>query len=268
MRNKLILFLLISFLLHLLLVSAVDMTPEMPDKDKPVSVSIVPKEKKPEPEPAVEPEPEKKPEPVYEDIPLDEDLETDVQQSAPVPEESRSAKAEKPSPKPVPVVPDMGDKQEVAPSADVEVPKVERRKELTKDKIKDMLSPDDIIQKYAEGGGMPEGEDYVSMQYVRLRYQSYFYKFARRLYQVWLYPQDAALRGEQGTVRISFTISRDGMISSVKVVQSSGYPDLDREAVVALKKTAGVPLPESYELNFLKVDAYFKYVLNEGFYVY
>lgn len=58
------------------------------------------------------------------------------------------------------------------------------------------------------------------------------------------------------------------MISGIRVVESSGYPDLDREAVTALKKTAGVPLPESYNLNFLKVDAYFKYVMNEGFYVY
>lgn len=106
------------------------------------------------------------------------------------------------------------------------------------------------------------------MQYVKIKYQSYFYKFSRRLYHVWTYPRESVMRGEQGIVRISFKIAKDGMISGINVIRSSGYPDLDREAVEALRKTAGVPLPDSYDLNFLKVDAYFQYILNKGFVVY
>ncbi|PLX66421.1 MAG: hypothetical protein C0602_12250 [Denitrovibrio sp.] len=281
MRKTLVIFLLLSFLVHLFLVNQVVLTPDKKPENEPVSVSIIPKKKQDKltekPETKAEEKTEtKKQQKVYEDVPLNEELETKLDQSAPVPDVGNDSKkkSEKPEqteqPDKQPEKKTESDKNEIDKSSEkVEVPKVTApEKKLSKKQLREKLSPDDIIQKYADGGGMPDGEDYVSMQYVKLRYQSYFHKFARRLYQVWIYPSAAAMRGEQGTVRISFSISKDGMISGIRVVQSSGYPDLDREAVTALKKTAGVPLPESYELNFLKVDAFFKYVMNEGFYVY
>ena len=264
-------FLLFSILLHLVVVNEIDLTPEFKKKPDPISVSVVPKDK---PQPQAESKQEtKRPNKTIEDTPINEELETDVDQMEHVPEvgsekEDKKAKADK-----------QGEQQRKAEKetqvdtlandkSDIEVPKIAPDKEFSKEQIDGVLNPDDIIEKYAKEGGKVTGEDSVSMQYVKLKYQSYFYKFSRRLYHVWLYPRDAAMRGEHGTVRIAFVISRTGMISGINVIRSSGYPDLDREAVLALKKTAGVPLPQSYKLNFLRVDAYFQYVLGGGFNVY
>lgn len=280
MRLTFIFFILISVALHFLIIAQVDLTPPEKKKKDPVSVSIIEK-KKPKP-PEVKPEPEPKPEEPTkppkeireEDIPpLDEELETDINQLEAVPSERshdkpKERKADKPG-ESAPVQPEESDTQpiEQQDEAPVELPKVEAPKKLTKEELEKILNSKRVIDKYAREGGTPDGEDYVSMQYVKIKYQSYFYKFSRRLYQVWAYPRQAAFRGEQGIVRISFTISRNGMISGINVIQSSGYPDLDKEAVMALKKTAGVPLPKSYELNFLKVDAYFQYTLNNRGYI-
>ncbi|ADD68470.1 TonB family protein [Denitrovibrio acetiphilus DSM 12809] len=280
-NNKLLIFIVISIIIHLIVLSLLDLSTPEKEKERPISVSVIPKEK-PKPAPKEEPAPEAKtPKKTIDDVPLDEDLKTDLDQMAPVPDmgeeqKQMKQKSERQGDEP-PEKPEEtqqrkqkeSSKQEIIDdNAPVQLPSVTPKDELSQGQIDDILNPEDIIDKYAKGGGMPEGEDSVSMQYVKLKYQSYFYKFARRLYQVWAYPRSAAMRGEQGTVRISFVISKDGMISSIKVLQSSGYPDLDREAVSALKKTAGVPLPESYELNFLKVDAYFQYILGGGYIVY
>jgi len=277
MRIRLALFIIISFLVHLFIISLLDVIPPEKKKEK-ISVRMIEK-KKPKPEPP-EPKPEireEAPEETFENIPLDEELETKIDQMAPVPDEGlQREESEKQAEEPIPEEQEKKPKKEEESDiaeldevqAPVEVPKITRKEEPDREKLEGILNPNDIIEKYAREGGEVDGEDTVSMQYVKLKYQSYFYKFARRLYQVWLYPRAAAYRGEHGTVRIKFSIARDGMISGIKVVKSSGYPDLDREAVQALKKTAGVPLPPSYELNFLRVDAYFQYVLGGGFNVY
>ncbi|HET8997338.1 MAG TPA: energy transducer TonB, partial [Acetobacteraceae bacterium] len=44
------------------------------------------------------------------------------------------------------------------------------------------------------------------------------------------YPQQAALRGEEGTVVLMIHISPEGLVSGVDILQSTGYPDLDRSA--------------------------------------
>jgi len=270
-----VIFLVLSILLHILLLAQFDLTPKTKPKSEPVSVSVIPK-KKPKPQPAPQQKPEVKqnaPKEPIKNIPLDEKLDTKVDQFTPQPDvgkntEEMKRKAENEEQAKRKAEKETKIKSMAEDKTPVEVPKIIPDEKFSKEQLEGILNPDDIIEKYATKGGEKEGEDSVSMQYVKLKYQSYFYKFARRLYQVWLYPKDAAYRGEHGTVRISFVISRDGMISSINIIQSSGYPDLDREAVTALKKTAGVPLPDSYKLNFLKVDAYFQYVLGGGFVVY
>lgn len=64
------------------------------------------------------------------------------------------------------------------------------------------------------------------------------------------YPKQAALRGEEGTVVLMIHISPEGLVSGVDIVQSSGYPDLDRSAQEAVLTwhylpaiKAGQPVP-------------------------
>lgn len=48
------------------------------------------------------------------------------------------------------------------------------------------------------------------------------------------YPKGARQRGEQGDVRMEIFVSASGAVSDVRVVASSGYPELDEAAVKAV----------------------------------
>ncbi len=290
MRGIFLLFLALSLLLHLLFLGIVHFDKKEKPEEKPIEVSIVPKEKKapvPVPPPAPKPQPQRPPQQNYKDMPLDDDIPTELKKQAPALKEKKSA--EKPSEKPVPgkkgedsktepkqrqPEPKTQDKDAVLEKKDnTELPKIssktdqqlrEERQAAEKKRLDDIMNPKETIEKYAKGEGPVTGEDSVSMQYVKMKYQSYFHKFARILYQVWQYPVAAGMRGEQGLVQASFVISKDGKISSIRILQSSGYPDLDNEVLYALKHMSAVPLPESYDLEFLKVDAYFKYIISNS----
>jgi len=81
---------------------------------------------------------------------------------------------------------------------------------------------------------------------------------------VWRYPEESAMNGEQGVVRIKFSILKDGTITNINIISSSGYSRLDQEAVNALKTMGQVPLPDAFGLNILNVDGYFIYSLGGG----
>jgi protein TonB len=132
---------------------------------------------------------------------------------------------------------------------------------IDKEKIGRILNPTDILKEIAknEVPKLTEGEDEVNIEAMKFKYYSYFYKFQRLLYQVWEYPSRSIYNGEEGVVRIRFSILKDGKITNIRIVESSGYPDLDKAAVKALKTMRGIPLPESYKLNILHVDGYFAY---------
>ena len=51
-----------------------------------------------------------------------------------------------------------------------------------------------------------------------------------------VYPLGSRLRGEEGTVRVRVLVGTDGRAQNVEVIQTSGFPLLDRSAVDALKK--------------------------------
>lgn len=143
------------------------------------------------------------------------------------------------------------------PNADLD------RKTLSKNQLENILNPkdiiNDIISKNPEGS--KEGEDEVNFNSMKFKYSSYFHKFKIRLYNVWTYPDSSILKGEEGTVRIKFSILKDGTITGIKVIRSSGYSDLDRSAINALKNMGKVPLSDSFDINVLNVDGYFSYNL-------
>jgi len=70
------------------------------------------------------------------------------------------------------------------------------------------------------------------------------------------YPEQARTLGEEGTVIVTLTIGPDG-ISDVRVWESSGYADLDREALRAAKESTysipevnGEPATETYRVIY------------------
>jgi len=57
-----------------------------------------------------------------------------------------------------------------------------------------------------------------------------------------VYPPLARLHGWQGRVRIGLTIEADGRLSELRVLSSSGYAILDRDAVQTLARIGTLPL--------------------------
>jgi len=63
------------------------------------------------------------------------------------------------------------------------------------------------------------------------------------------YPPDARARGDQGVARVTFTVDRDGWVRGTRIVQSSGSPELDREALAMLARAQPVPRPPEHALT-------------------
>jgi periplasmic protein TonB len=63
------------------------------------------------------------------------------------------------------------------------------------------------------------------------------------------YPEAARARGEQGTVRLALTISRDGRVQSARIIGSSGSSALD-QAALQMARSASCPAMET-SANFI-----------------
>jgi protein TonB len=57
------------------------------------------------------------------------------------------------------------------------------------------------------------------------------------------YPDAARARGIQGVVKVEFKIDREGRLLDSRVVQSSGSPTLDAEALATLQRANPLPAP-------------------------
>jgi protein TonB len=93
------------------------------------------------------------------------------------------------------------------------------------------------------------------------KYMGYFSHMREKIYLVWVYPQEAANRGQQGVVALQFTIERSGAVSKAEVVRSSGYRLLDQYAIKAVREANFNPMPESWPDKNLTILASFIYNL-------
>jgi protein TonB len=57
------------------------------------------------------------------------------------------------------------------------------------------------------------------------------------------YPDAARARGAKGDVRVRFTLDRTGQVTAATVVDGSGYPALDEEALAVLQRASPLPAP-------------------------
>ena len=107
-----------------------------------------------------------------------------------------------------------------------------------------------------------EKEITVDLNTTEYKYISYFTKLKERIYQVWKYPKESQIRREQGNLRIVFTLRKDGYLENVRIVESSGFENLDREVLRTIRVASPYnPFPESWEEEKLKIPATFDYKL-------
>ena len=70
-----------------------------------------------------------------------------------------------------------------------------------------------------------------------------------RLIRYRRYPRMAEFRRQQGVPWIRFVLSREGKVISAQLEQSSGFPELDREAVALPKRAQPFPAPPANKLG-------------------
>jgi len=61
-----------------------------------------------------------------------------------------------------------------------------------------------------------------------------------------IYPQEAQTKGWEGIVKVRLTLARDGRIKKIDTAESSGYPQLDAAAILAIKDASPYPFPKDY----------------------
>jgi protein TonB len=105
--------------------------------------------------------------------------------------------------------------------------------------------------------------DRVDMNTSSFRYISYFTGLRKQIELVWIYPADAVQRGLQGAVQLEMTIEKDGRVSKVRVIESSGYATLDENMLKTIKLASPfAPLPKGWGKERLIVTGSFHYILS------
>lgn len=108
-----------------------------------------------------------------------------------------------------------------------------------------------------------ETGDKIDMNTTNFRFIGYFTSIRKAFELVWVYPGEAVRRGLQGEVHVEFTIQKDGKVSRIKVVETSGHKILDDAVVEGLKLASPFgPLPSSYDKDHLTIVGSFRYVLS------
>ena len=105
--------------------------------------------------------------------------------------------------------------------------------------------------------------DRIDINTSEYRYIGYFTTMRKAIELVWNYPLDAARKGEQGEVGLEFIITKDGHVSQVRLLRSSGFVVLDQAIIHAIQAASPFsPLPDGIGKNRLVVTGSFRYVLN------
>jgi len=71
-------------------------------------------------------------------------------------------------------------------------------------------------------------------------------RFKDEVYRNWTVPQAALFGAARGHVDFEFTVERDGTMSALRLLKSSGTASLDRAAQYALTSSRLLPLPDDY----------------------
>jgi protein TonB len=70
------------------------------------------------------------------------------------------------------------------------------------------------------------------------RFQNYLQRLKARIQSEWGYPDEARRTGIGGELNLLFTLNRAGTLVNIRLLESSGYPVLDNEALRAVKAAA------------------------------
>ncbi len=106
------------------------------------------------------------------------------------------------------------------------------------------------------------GKHTVHLDSQEPRFLDYLSRLKRRVERVWTYPEEAWSNGVSGELLILFTLNKAGTLTAVRLVNSSGFPILDQEALRAVKAAAPYePFPPQLGDDPWNIAATFRYFL-------
>jgi TonB family protein len=104
------------------------------------------------------------------------------------------------------------------------------------------------------------GRETIRLDSQEPRYLDTLARIKRRIELVWGYPEEAMLAGIGGEVLLMFTMRKTGTLTGVRLLQGSGYPSLDQEALRAIKAAAPFdPFPPQTVEDPVNILASFHY---------
>ncbi len=127
--------------------------------------------------------------------------------------------------------------------------------------FKDKFDPFDpeIVQKFAKREESTH-DNSITFDTKEFKYETYMMRLKDRIEGIWRYPPDAAMRGIYGDLYIRFTIKKNGRLSDVALVRTSGHRSLDQAAIQALKDAEPYwPLPDEWGKDALTITGHFVY---------
>ncbi|MCK5540948.1 MAG: energy transducer TonB [Deltaproteobacteria bacterium] len=103
----------------------------------------------------------------------------------------------------------------------------------------------------------------ISLNTLDYKFHSYYLALKRKIELVWEYPYKARQTGVQGRLLMRFIINQDGSLAEVTILRSSGVALLDHEAVRAIRNASPFPpLPKRMNTERLSITATFEYLLS------
>jgi TonB family protein len=118
----------------------------------------------------------------------------------------------------------------------------------------------ELAKKYYEEEPELEKGKVLTLNTSELKFSKYLLNLKRRIEFFWDYPRSSVRKGEQGKLRINFSISKDGSVEVIDVVKSSNYPALDDAAVTAIRLASPFnAFPEDFRTDKINIRARFEY---------
>ena len=93
-----------------------------------------------------------------------------------------------------------------------------------------------------------------------IQFGSFLRHFETAVYGVWRYPQEAAIKGIEGITPVRITFNRNGEITKLELLESSGARILDDEVMRTLRAIGPVgSFPRGYDKDEFHLIAFFQY---------
>ncbi|MBF0272293.1 MAG: TonB family protein [Magnetococcales bacterium] len=215
-------------------------------------------ESQPEPKPESQPEPKPEPKPALPPAPLPEEKRPEPPASWNVPSPQAERPKSRPRPKSQPPAPSTPAPPRTNPAPPEKSPAGPLNLNPS---LGDMTRWDQDRNRKMREESFKSHEETVNLDTPKPRYTAYFARLKEQIQQGWVYPAQAKRDKLSGSLSMRFTIDKKGVVSDIRVINSSGEAILDEAALQAVRNISPfLPLPDDWQLEKLHVRTIFEYI--------